>query len=857
MKNSKNRLLAILIAGFFMLSIIAPVALVPDASAHTPTWNISTFAYVAAAPNPVGVGQQALVVFWLSNTYDSASVTNDYRFHNYQLTITDPDGKNTTKTFDVITDTTSSQYIPFTPTQVGTYTFSFNYPGQKVNDYSHSPTTAVINDTYLPSSATTTLTVQEEPVSTPPDYPLPTEYWTRPIEGQNFAWSAIASNWLVKGGATQIYNVQPDGSAPNSPHIMWSKQLEFGGIVGGTNDTGINGVAFYSGQSYEERFSNPMVIAGQLYYPLPLGNNGNGGGYISVDLRTGKQNWYQKLPVNPSFGQLYDFESPNQHGVMNGYLWATSGTTWMAYDAITGTALFNFTNVPSGTQVWGPNGEILIYTLDSTHRWLSQWNSTDAITAGVISSNAYRPVGLSINASLPTSYDWNVTLPTTIPADSKIIKAFAGDVLLAGTQTAVSVGVPGTGPYTTWAVSLDTINQGQTGPISLKWIQNYPAPANNVSRQYGVVDNVNRALLVVDKETMGWSAYNVDTGNYMWGPVGPTDNPYAYYSSSVTSYNAGAYSTAYGNLYVAGFGGIVYCYDDNTGHLLWTYGNGGEGNSTNSGLTSVWPYRPTFISNIADGKIYVFNSEHSPNSPMYKDAYMTCLNATTGEQIWQIDSWPNAGPSFYAQAGVIADGYLAYYNTYDGKVYCIGKGPSQLTIEAPMTAIPSGQSVIIRGTITDIAAGTIQDEQAARFPNGVACVSDASQSDWMAYVYMQKPIPTNTIGVPITLSVLDANGNYRVIGTTTSNTDGFFTFNWKPDIEGQYTIYATFDGSESYWPSHAVSSFVIDPSVATSTPQPTQPSTITDQYFLPAVAGIIIAIAVGFAVTILVLKKRP
>ena len=73
----------------------------------------------------------------------------------------------------------------------------------------------------------------------------------------------------------------------------------------------------------------------------------------------------------------------------------------------------------------------------------------------------------------------------------------------------------------------------------------------------------------------------------------------------------------------------------------------------------------------------------------------------------------------------------------------------------------------------------------------------------MQYVYMQLPRPTNTIGVPVTLSVVDANGNYRQIGTATTN-DGFFTFNWKPDIAGQYTVYASFIGSESYWPSNAV-----------------------------------------------------
>jgi hypothetical protein len=130
-------------------------------------------------------------------------------------------------------------------------------------------------------------------------------------------------------------------------------------------------------------------------------------------------------------------------------------------------------------------------------------------------------------------------------------------------------------------------------------------------------------------------------------------------------------------------------------------------------------------------------------------------------------------------------------------------------------------------------------------------------STFMAYAYMQMEKPTNATGVPVTISVMDANGNYRSIGTVTSNADGFFTLNWKPDIDGQYTVYASFEGSESYWPSHAVTSFAVDP--AAPTPAPTAPpaQSMVEQYFAPAIAGIIVAIVVCFAVTIILLRKRP
>jgi hypothetical protein len=312
---------------------------------------------------------------------------------------------------------------------------------------------------------------------------------------------------------------------------------------------------------------------------------------------------------------------------------------------------------------------------------------------------------------------------------------------------------------------------------------------------------------------------------------------------------------AYGNLYWFGYTGFLYCFNDKTGTLEWTYGNGGEGNSTYAGSITPYGFYPVFISAIADGKIYLVSSEHSPNSPLYQGELLRCVNATSGAEIWTIDNFANC---MYGGITPIASGYLVTDNTYNQQIYCYGQGPSQLTVTAPLASIELGNSLVIRGMVTDISAGTKQNEQAARFPNGVPAVSDASQTGWMEYVYMQKPKPSNTIGVPVTLSVVDANGNFRQIGTTTTNTDGFFTLNWKPDISGAYTVYASFVGSNSYYPSHAVTSFSVDPAHPTEAPTATPiQSTMVEQYFVPAVVGIIVAIALGFAITILVLRKRP
>jgi len=231
------------------------------------------------------------------------------------------------------------------------------------------------------------------------------------------------------------------------------------------------------------------------------------------------------------------------------------------------------------------------------------------------------------------------------------------------------------------------------------------------------------------------------------------------------------------------------------------------------------------------------------------------MNATTGEEIWTLTGMGSG--MYVGQNDLVADGYFVYLNIYDMQVYSVGKGASKLTVDAPLAAVTQGQSLVVRGTITDIAAGAQQDEQAARFPNGVPCVSDASMQGWMEYVYMQQNKPTDATGVPINLAVIDSNGNYRTIGTAVSDANGFYSMQWTPDITGEYRVIATFAGTNAYYGSSAEPSFAVDNAAATPAPTEEPVQSMADQYLLPGIVAIIIVIAVGFAVTILLLRKRP
>ena len=272
---NKQKTTTISIAILLLISIATPAILLPNANAHSPPWNIPTNAYISAAPNPVGVGQTVSVFLWIDQVLPGAAIENDLRMQNYNLTIISPSGEVTTQLFPTVTDCTSNQGTTFVPSETGNYTLIFSYAGQLntyAGPYNMGPGVAVppagtyTNDTYLPSSTRMTLTVQE--VSIPAangSSPLPTEYWTRPIYGENNYWYKISSNWL--GSGSPSYNINAVGS--QTSHIMWTSPLQSGGVVGGTASSTL-GETYFEGSAYLSRFTNAIILDGMLFYTVPI-----------------------------------------------------------------------------------------------------------------------------------------------------------------------------------------------------------------------------------------------------------------------------------------------------------------------------------------------------------------------------------------------------------------------------------------------------------------------------------------------------------------------------------------------------------------------------------------------------------
>ena len=66
----------------------------------------------------------------------------------------------------------------------------------------------------------------------------------------------------------------------------------------------------------------------------------------------------------------------------------------------------------------------------------------------------------------------------------------------------------------------------------------------------------------------------------------------------------------------------------------------------------------------------------------------------------------------------------------------------------------------------------------------------------MEAVYEQQPMPTNITGVPVTIYVYGQQRQLPNNRTTTTDANGFYSLTWTPDITGNYTVYATFAGTE-------------------------------------------------------------
>ena len=869
MKFAKNKTMATMIAIFLMLTITATPVALPTVNAAVNYY--TSYVYVFIGPNPVGVGQSVLLVQWTADippdVGEIAGTAPGGRCAWYGLSfnVTTPEGKTTNYPLGQ-SDPVGGGYVAYVPDTVGTYYVEAIFPETWKN------TTA--NQSHYSSAVSNqvSFTVQQEPIQAWQEAPLPTGYWTRPISDLNRGWYVLAGNWL--GGAAQ--NVGPTtlfgyGPGPESAHIMWTKPYYAGGIMDARfNDTGFF-TYFYQGFMFAtnaQEGSAPIILDGKLYYDYRV-NAHQWQGYLCVDLYTGETIYYENA-TTPSFAQIYNYESPNQHGGFP-YLWRTSGvllppnttstTTWGMLDGFTGEPICLIANVSSGgTAVYGKDGSILRYNLvnygttAAPDYRLTVWNSSaiPSLLAGTSGTSlwSWRPAATGDSRQSQriqpqmfvhngsNGYSMNVSIPSILGPQNAIANQ-TGTIRAVREDEFVIVGTNGQNndrglvPGYLMAFSL---KRGQEGTKLWDITFTPPLSAGNVTVSMGTVDPEDGVFLFESAKLLQRWGYSLETGQLLWGPSAPEPSG-NYYGMTDNIYQ--------GKLLTCGYGGVLLAYNITTGKIMWNYTAKSEGFESPYGGNY-----PMGISNIVDGKIYIGTGEHSWTQPLYRGSVLQCINASNGALLW---NFPVAGISMPSgNAGnyfAIADGYLVALNGYDAQIYCFGKGPSATTASAPQTVPPLGSSVMITGTITD--------QTPSPEAKGTPAMSDADQNAWMQYLYAQQPLPANAKGVDVTLDAIDPNSNYIHIGTATSDINGNYGCKFTPDVPGTYQIIATFAGSASYGPSSATTYMGVGEAPAQAEPQPAVAQPPLDMYLLYATVAIIAAIALVGLMLVRVLRKRP
>jgi hypothetical protein len=805
---------------------------IPLPAGVTPDYTVNTRARLSFRPNPVGINQPFIVNIWTEPPVHGARFYRDFK-----VTMTKPDGS----TVEVMKDSyyaDSTAWFEYVADQLGTWKIKFDFPGGYFppGNYTSEASFTLMqifsfeeSIYYEPSSdGPYDLVVQTEQVRSWPSSALPTDYWTRPISPENREWYVIGGNypWNGYGGGpdwpantntyASNYQFTPYVQAPNTAHIVWKRQDKISGIIGGADagitslaNGGVNPAIIYDGRAYDSYAKPGSTSAADLAsVSFTITSTSY---WRCYDIRTGEVYWERPIPAGESVPNLitYYYEPP----------FVRAGGV-----GVPGSQARNVQIVPSLMSVGA--------------RLVKYDPYTGAVTLNVtgMSGTLYRdPFVLSVQTNNSAAgyrlINWSTALPSTNFQDrieSNISWPFSSlgvvDYEAGIAVTTAAITPPAAGVAYGYRIMAANIISGQ-----LLW--NVTTDLSDATQGFfsGSTSVADHGKFAVRENDGHWHCWDLATGHVLWTSE-LTSHPWGVFGCyGVQSYG--------GNIISNQYDGVVG-YDWDTGKIAWWYQ-----------YKAPYPYETPYGDNypwftpgaqIADGKLYTFNTEHTPTQPVMRGWKLHCINVTTGEGIWNI-----TGPM---NPGAVADGYLAASNTYDGYEYVFGKGKSVTTVTTPDVVIPKGNGVVIKGTVLDMSPAQ----------PGTPCVSKESMATQMEYLHMQLPIDgldhnITMTGVPVLLTAIDSNGGYIDIGTaTTSAYYGTFEMAWTPPAEGTYRIVASFVGDDSYGSSAAANAVAVGP--ATPTQETPEIPTPVDNTML--LYGLIVLVVIAIIIGLVALFRK-
>jgi hypothetical protein len=804
-----------------------------------------TTGYISVAPTLVGVGQTITTNLWVY----PMPTTNAYKpyfngFFGLTVTFVKPDG---TKDTFMPTDGTGAYvagetqalgalyFTDYAPDMAGNWSVSFTMPAQNITDSTGTVLYAGC------TSNTAHFTVQTDPVLAGllngyPWSPLPNSnvYWSYPINANNREWSQISGEWTGVTSTMATVNSptqlrwQPYGTGPNTPHIVWKQPMRTGGIIGGTY-----GSLNYAAQSSALLINPAVIMQGKAFVNIIYGNGAGGtpygtpfGQFRCYDLTTGQVLYTANGTISYGIhlpGSTYaqsGLATPGQATVLlessygsdySSYLFGTVAingiTYWNYYDPLTGALIRQLANAQSARLI---DGTPLAF--GASNGYVYRWNMTSVT-----------------NNNWLTGVIWNVSLPKPLMTAGGAVASPTSQSIFAVSKDYSMIVVYNYNQY--WGFN------AATGASLWNLTLNYQVNTNEEIPLANVDD-----FIVLDPTAAAWNCYSIITGSLLWTTPSVSSAPWA---STWTVYYSE--TNDLNNVYFAAPDGAVRAYSLATGKLVW---------QSNAFVSTEYPNNAVpYVYGLVmvGGNLYAYAgySVGYQINPVPRFAMLVCINATTGSITYALNGGvaPNAA----------ANGYLLGSGVFDGNLYCVGKGPTSTAVTAQQQV---GGSVLIQGSILDASPVSSSASLTAMFPNGVPAISDADMSVWMDYLHMQNSTllnaPLQCTGVPVTLTAVDPNGNTISIGSTTSNYQGNYGFQWTPTTPGMYTIYANFPGSDSYYSSkastYAIVTLAESPTAApTSGTQPAFSNADMVMYF--AVTGIAIIIAIAIA-TFLILRRK-
>jgi hypothetical protein len=475
-------------------------------------------------------------------------------------------------------------------------------------------------------------------------------------------------------------------------------------------------------------------------------------------------------------------------------LYSFSSTRFVAYDAITGAQILDVPGMSSSR--W-----LDPYVLTSSGGRLIKWD-----TSGTSTNFASRIV---FNVSLPQSPG---TYSSTV---SNLWVTTSTDYIFAYNLT--------------------------TGELEYNHtISNFADPDTWIYREgphegagYGLTYY---SAVPTENEGLGYVAFDAINGKVAWVSE-KTDYPWGNF------WHYMPIPSAYNMIYAGGYSG-VYAFNVTNGKIVWHYIDPDTCNEQPY-ASDIAPDGSDYASYsfgstgsvVGGGVVFAPNTEHSPTF-IYRGQGLNAIDAFTGERIWRI-------LGTYVPTA-IAYGVLLATDSYNGYTYAFAKGETATTVAASSKVIGKGDSVLLEGTVLDMSPAQ----------PGTAAVADKDQEAWMEYLHMQQPYPFSAQGVAVSLDALDPNNNFVHIGDATTDLTGQYRLGWEPEIEGQYTVIASFYSTEAYYGSTAETGILVTVPAPTATASGEQIVTVDTMPIVYAIIGVGVVIVIAIAAAIMLLRKR-